>query len=182
MSTRALCCAIRKYGKDAFMVEEIFYPSSADEATRKEVEFIAQHKANNHLFGYNMTVGGDGVMLGRKHSEETRKKISASKTGKPSGRLGEKASNELCYKLSTSHLGIKPTIDALKKRTETRKLRGIRSPMLGKHHSDETRKKMVEAQSHRVWSDEQRAILAIRMREVRKLSPRGNKKVMGAGA
>ena len=164
----------------------------SDIQTREELdecerEFIRFLRAQDPEYGYNICRGGEGftgphnpsfgINQSRIMKEIWERPDFREKMAKRKGRLGSKASEKTRERLRLSHLGIKPTTDALKKRAETRKLKGIRSPMLGRHHSNETRKKMVEAHSHRVWSDEQRESLAIRMREVRKLSPRGNKGV-----
>ena len=65
--------AIRKYGFDAF-VWEIIFQSENGEYTLQQMEphFIQLH--NTFLNGYNQTKGGEGS-LGRKHSEETKSKI-----------------------------------------------------------------------------------------------------------
>lgn len=57
-----LSCAIRKYGVANFLFEEILCVLSDDkeEINYFEKLLIAEHKSNQHEFGYNMTSGGDG--------------------------------------------------------------------------------------------------------------------------
>lgn len=75
--------AIRKYGADAFNIQEI--ASSADRATGNilERQMIIVYQTRSPR-GYNATDGGDGgpTMVGRKHAPETNAKISAALTGR----------------------------------------------------------------------------------------------------
>ena len=80
--------------------------------------------------GYNLTKGGDGLIP----CEETRRKMSEARKGKPAHNKGKPAYNkgipmseETKKKLSDAHKGLKS---------------GEKHPMFGKHHSDETKKKM----------------------------------------
>lgn len=79
--------------------------------------------------------GSENPMFGKKHSEETKKKISEHKKGKPSWTLGKHLSEDTKQKL--------------------------RKANLGKKHSEETRKKMSESAKCRdneiyrhIWTDE----------------------------
>lgn len=127
-STRILCRAIRKYGKDKFVVSLIETVDSYEEAIEKEKFFIKEYRTCAYIkgdWGYNSTSGGEGVpslkvskefrkkvsearksrnawvgsdnpnygkghlmkgenhfLFGKKHSEETKKKISSSRMGK----------------------------------------------------------------------------------------------------
>ena len=69
--------AIRKYGADAFEWQELYSSNDADHTLNViECQLIQEHHSHYSQHGYNMTWGGDTVMTGRKHSEETRKLIS----------------------------------------------------------------------------------------------------------
>lgn len=149
--------AIRKYGWHSFSHEVLFDGLTKEEAEQKEIELIADHKSNNPKYGYNIQNGGN--TLG-KHSEETRKKISASNKGRvitPEQRLkisntlkGRKLPPETRKKISESLQGEKcywygktsPTKgrtaspDELKRRSDAHK---------GKTLSEETKKKISEA-------------------------------------
>jgi group I intron endonuclease len=78
--------AIRKYGVNNFLWEVIY--QSWDKTyclNEMETKFIKEY--NTFLNGYNMTKGGEGTLgkkswLGRKHSDETKIKISESAKGK----------------------------------------------------------------------------------------------------
>lgn len=84
---------------------------------------------------YNIAVVAGSPMKGRKASEETLKKMSDARRGKPTGRKGMKASQETREKLSKS-------------------LKGRPSPTKGMKLSDETKKKIAEASRGRLLSAE----------------------------
>lgn len=52
--------AIRKYGPDSFITEEIDWTKTVEEAKIKEIYWIKYYDTNNPEKGYNMTKGGDG--------------------------------------------------------------------------------------------------------------------------
>jgi group I intron endonuclease len=97
--------AIRKYGTDCWNIELLEQVSTKDIGKQKEIEYIELYQTYNA--GYNATRGGDGNndikmsaesnrarsialkgksknydrMTGKKHTEESRKKISESHLG-----------------------------------------------------------------------------------------------------
>ena len=145
--------------------------------------------------GYNLTEGGDGwsggpceetrrklseirkklyssgvkhPMLGKHHSEETKKKMSVNRSGKCIGEnhpmFGKHHTEEAKMKMSAVHKGKHPTEETKKKMSnahkgkpkekpmseETKKklsdaLKGRTSPNKGKHLSEETKKKISNA-------------------------------------
>lgn len=117
-----LCRAIKKYGIQSFDISVVDVTNDKKVLNEKEKHWIKFYdsKAN----GYNMTYGGDGgnliehkknfacseetkqkirnSLLGRKASEETKKKLK----GRPAWNKGKKATEELRRKLSESHKGL----------------------------------------------------------------------------
>ena len=81
----------------------------------REMDWIEYY--DSYYSGYNLTLGGGGS-VSRICTEETKKKISDAKVGKP---LSEQAKQRM---------------------SESRK--GKPSPMQGKHHSEETKKRLSE--------------------------------------
>lgn len=67
--------AIRKYGKENFIIEEI--EVCENNLGSREMFWISKLKPE-----YNQTLGGDGGILGYSHTEETKKIISQKNTGK----------------------------------------------------------------------------------------------------
>jgi len=73
--------AIRKYGRDNFIVEEIDKANSIEELKQKEIFYINFYNSTNRNIGYNRSLGGDGTS-GVKKSEETRNKIRQKALGR----------------------------------------------------------------------------------------------------
>ena len=87
-----------------------------------EIGFIKMYDSVNK--GYNACDGGSKSVSGFHHSDETRKKMSEMKKGKPSWNKGIPMSEETKKRQSESHIGKKH---------------------FGIHHSEETKKKISEA-------------------------------------
>jgi group I intron endonuclease len=69
---QALYRAMRKYGMDSFLIEQVDVAQTLEELFEKERQYILQlgtYTKTGH--GYNMTLGGDGV-FGFEFSEETK--------------------------------------------------------------------------------------------------------------
>jgi group I intron endonuclease len=169
--------ALQKYGKENFLWEIL-----------EEVECESKKKLNTILNkyeeyyievldamknGYNLTAGGDGT-VGMIVSEETRKKMSITRTGKkinhPKGVI--KHTEEAKKKISLSRLGEKnpmygktpwnkglkgymvpwnigvPMTNEVKEKVSKNrkgKTAGENHPMYGKHHTEEANRKNSEA-------------------------------------
>lgn len=93
-SQGALHCAIRKYGAEAFKVEQIDFAETLVELNKKEARYILQ-LATLASGGYNLTTGGEGFKV----SEETRNKLSELMTE----RTGWRHSEETKKKISQQH-------------------------------------------------------------------------------
>lgn len=74
--------AIRKYGSEDFIIEQI-YEDSDDIFVFNFAEgfFIEYYQSHSTKNGYNMTLGGDG-WLGMKHTNETKKLIGNKNRGR----------------------------------------------------------------------------------------------------
>ena len=81
---RRICMAIKKYGADTFSISEIDTVDSMEEALKLETKYVKKYNTFND--GYNGNEGGYGPlvnpMLGRRHTEESKRKMSISKKGK----------------------------------------------------------------------------------------------------
>lgn len=89
--------AIRKYGRNNFSIEVIDSANTKNELIKKEIFWIK--KLNTYKgFGYNLTIGGEGVS---KMSDLVKAKISKTKTGKKVPKLqGKEVSNSTRVKIS----------------------------------------------------------------------------------
>lgn len=124
--------AIRHYGWRSFNSEILYENLSETTAKQKEKELILQYKSTDRRFGYNMSLGGDGTpgvmktkeqkqfmrermsgernpFYGRKHTEETKKKIITNRlylTGKDHHSYGKHFTDEQKKKMSESHIDV----------------------------------------------------------------------------
>ena len=89
--------AIQKYGWDSFTHAEIISDLSLEDACLVERILIRTFQSNNPAHGYNCTDGGEGISgyhltaeqienrriaaIGRRHTQETKDKLSKLKTG-----------------------------------------------------------------------------------------------------
>lgn len=90
--------ALRKYGWDNFN-KYIIYQTNLDSINNKNIidtlicekeqEFIKKFKTSNSKYGYNLTIGGDGI-CGYIFSEEAKQKMSENKKGEKHHNYGKR--------------------------------------------------------------------------------------------
>ena len=110
--------AILKYGWENFKHEILFTGLTKEEAEQKEIELIKRYKSTDSNYGYNLRKGGCICSF----SEQSIEKMRLS-------HLGYKHSDEQKEKISRALAG-----------------RKISSGMLGRTHSEETKRLMSEKQ------------------------------------
>ena len=174
--------AIQKYGYQNFSIDLIEEVESAERAYELEQYYIKEYntKAPN---GYNLTDGGDGIfgwevteeyrqecservkhlhkekkvgMYGKKHSDETKRKMSEASKGKSKPWLiGRKLSPETIERLRQINLGRVSSEETRKKISENHHdVNGKNNPMYGKKHSPETIEKLKQKAKNRpkrIW-------------------------------
>lgn len=106
--------SIIKYGWDNFENIVLYEKLSKKDACEKEKELIRKYNTRNRNYGYNVAIGGECNMLGYKHSKETRKKISIN-TSK--AQIGRKLSEETKRKIALAHTGMKLSDEAKRKKS-----------------------------------------------------------------
>ena len=163
--------AIQKYGWNNFKWITLYDTILENELNK--IEKLAIAKYNTYNKGYNSTIGGEGwvkgtkqspetiakktgknhPMYGKKHSEETRKKMSESHKGKPSWNKGIPMSKETRAKLSKINIG-KPSPNKGNKYSEKTRLKISNNrknqlpPMKNKKHSEHTKRKISNSKSN----------------------------------
>lgn len=139
-----------KYKEDSFTFE-ILELCSEDELDEVEMKYIELYDACNN--GYNIESGGNSnkylsdstrqkikeAHLGLRHSDETKKKMSKSRTGKNNGMYGRNHSEESKRKMSESKKGKLGHPSSEKQKDAARRAN------IGKTISEETRKKISNA-------------------------------------
>ena len=129
----ALKKAIKKYGKKNFK-KEILQHSITTQADANIYEELLIKKHNTlSPSGYNLKSGSNQHCI---FSVETRKKMSESLKGKPSGREGKHHTEESKLRMSEAQKGKKHSIETRAKLSESGK---------GKHHTEESKLKISEA-------------------------------------
>lgn len=132
--------AIRKYGPENFSVVTVEDNIPDDSAEERERYYIKLYQTfYTSCKGYNMTEGGGGV-VGYKHSEDSKQKISQSLKGHvfPASRnakirsamIGRDYKQEWKDALSKSRMG---------------RFKGDENPFYGKHHNESTKSKISKA-------------------------------------
>ena len=131
-SGTAIKRAVRKYGKDNFIVYPIKFYDSVEECRIAEEELLTRYDISNNQYCYNLKNAAVGWtsddLKGRTLSEEYRKKLSESKKGEKHPLYGK---------------------------------RGKGTPMYGKHHTENTKRKMSQALKGKTHTEEHRNKLAI---------------------
>lgn len=95
--------AIKKYGWNNIRHEVLFTGLEKNEAKELEKELISKYKSFNSLYGYNISLGGEGT-YGYKATEETKKKLSISHKGQIPHNKGVPMSEEQKIKISATRL------------------------------------------------------------------------------
>lgn len=174
--------AIKKYGEDNFFIKLIEEVDTAGRAYELEPFYIKKYNTKVP-YGYNLTDGGDGIfgwevteeyrqecservkqlhkekkvgMYGKKHSDETKKKMSEASKGKSKPWLiGRNISEETREKIRQINLGKILSEETRKKISENHHdVNGENNPMYGKTHSPETIEKLREKAKNRpkrIW-------------------------------
>src|SRR5690606_14277361 len=110
--------AIRKYGKESFLIEQVDTARTQEELDKKEIYWIKTLKTHVSQNGYNLEWGGNGR---GKVSEETKQKISKAHKGRTltedwkkkisKSRQGQKVTEVTKKKISDTLLGHKVKLE-----------------------------------------------------------------------
>lgn len=121
-SPRLLYKAIRKYGPENFEIKALVIVGTSEEMDRYEIDLIKAWNTTDPEKGYNLALGGR-TSLGTKFSAETRARFSELRKGKPGNKLGKKASEETRRKISAAGLGRRHTEATRIQMSESQRLR-----------------------------------------------------------
>lgn len=152
-----------KYNSNEYWDYEILEYCDEQQLNDREIYYISFYKTNIKEFGYNLTEGGS---LGYTFTEDVKQKLSERMKGKNNpmfgkclseehkkkiskGNKGKSISEETKRKMSEFHKGLTMSKDIKLKISNTLKGRytGENHPFFGKHHSEDTRKKISEKNS-----------------------------------
>ncbi len=155
-----LGAAIRKYGPEGFVVEEICLALSREALSELEKMCIAQYHSCERKFGYNLTRGGDGAALGelnpmwgKTHTEEVKAQLRTL-------RLGSTQTADTKRKISEASRGER---NGFYGRTHSKKTLAVlaeKCPHYGRVVSASTREKLSRAHTGKVFSAEHKLNLS----------------------
>ena len=157
-SGKMISYAIKKHGIENFTKDILGVVDSDEEAYAVEAILVNHDIVDDPNF-YNISLGGCGYQSGHRPTEETKRKSSESKKGKPSGRKGCVLSDEQKKKMSGLRKGIL--------RTEEEK-RKISEKMKGTRPSDLALQKAIEANTGKKRTPEQKQRMSDAQRKMSK--------------
>lgn len=102
-TTRPLMRAIAKHGPESFTIEQLEECSDRTTLLQRERQLIVELDTFKPK-GYNATMGGEGI-AGHRHSEETRRKMSEARRGKPIGAFSEEHRRNISLALTGKKRG-----------------------------------------------------------------------------
>lgn len=155
-----------KYGEENFIFE-IIEECENNEKILEETEqkWLDETKCYERDIGYNISeradrpnpmIGENHYLYGKKHSEETKQKISQKMTGKMMGdknpNYGKKYSEETKEKISEQMTGKKHSKETKQRMSINNS--GENHRMFGKTHTEATKKKMSEKKTGKKLSEE----------------------------
>ena len=137
-SGTAITRAVKKYGKENFQVEVLYFYDTVEECRADEERILTEYNVRDCPHSYNIKNGAIGwtsedmtgekhPFYGKHHTEEARKKLSQAKKGENNPQYGK---------------------------------RGKDAPMYGKHHTEETKQKIARANKGLKRSEEIRLKLS----------------------
>lgn len=131
--------AIQKYGWNNFTHEIVADNLTECDALKMEIELIEHYKTTNPNYGYNISVGGNGIRGGSMQPidrEKLGRLISIRMKGKPSPRKGKTITLQHRQRISQALVGHKHS-------EETKRKIGAKS--MGRHRTPEDKLKISEA-------------------------------------
>lgn len=136
--------AIKDFGLENFQKEILFSYEEKKDAYDKEKELLVNLLNDNLCL--NLSEGGVGGsnFAGKKHSEETKKKISLALKGKLKGPMSQSMKENLSIKNKGKKLSeeTKEKIRQSKMFLSEEAKKNISQARIGKKHSEETKKKL----------------------------------------
>lgn len=144
--------AIRKYGCENFSSEIIDVCENETELNEKEIYWIQSYDTYNN--GYNMTEGG-GIPWNRdKIGLQVPWNKGIKMTDEQKKNMGHPIDDDTKEKISKSKTGNK--LSEEHKQSISESCSGEKNGMYGKTHSEETKKLMSEKATGRKWTQEQK--------------------------
>lgn len=141
--------AIRKYGDKMKCVELL-------KANSEFCLLFEEMMRPEEKIGYNLAKGGGyAPMLGQRHSEDSKNKMSLAHSGEKSHMWGKKHSEEAKIKISIANTG--RVVSEENKRLASERMSAEKNPFFGKTHSEEVVQKLSKINTGKTLSNETKA-------------------------
>ena len=171
----AITRAVKKYGKENFQVEVLYYYSTVEECRADEERILTEYNVRDCPHSYNIKNaavgwtsedmkgennpnygkrGKDTSMYGKHHTEEARRKISQAMTGEKHPLYGKHHTEEVRKKIAQAMTG-ENNPNYGKNFSEEQKQK-MSQAHKGKKHTEEARKKISQANKGKTLSEETR--------------------------
>jgi group I intron endonuclease len=172
--------AIQCHGLDSFSFSVLYW--CKDKADANEVEELLIDLGDTRTNGYNIAPGGygtgagqDNPFFGKRHTEETKARLSDSKRGKPMAatareKIADANRNRTMSEATKEKLRVRPKSELCSERTAAANKARVWSEEskaklvaynTGRKMSEEAKAKIAAANKTRVWTSESRAKLAL---------------------
>lgn len=144
--------SIKKYGFEKFRWEIIESHNAINKKelskilSEREISWINKDKTHLREYGYNMTLGGDGV-LGYRYSEDRKKEYKIKFKGDKNPMYAHFHSDESIQKNRDSNIGRKDTPETIEKK---------RISHIGKKHKESSKEKIGNAHRGKKYSKKTR--------------------------
>jgi len=89
-SGKLILAALRKYGRQAFKVEVLYWAETSERLDEAEIAFIAAFDSTNLDVGYNLSLGGGIEYRGRKLSKPGLERVKELRKGRVGWNKGKK--------------------------------------------------------------------------------------------
>lgn len=122
-----LARALRKYNQPELWTKKILYECNKEQSNLLEKFFIDFYQSYDNKFGYNMTLGGDGI------DSETASKLKTRWYETENGKLKKKELSKI-FKENNPGKGV----------------------WMGRKHTNETKKKIADSHRGKTWDEERK--------------------------
>ena len=160
-----LSCAIRKYGPDAFRVEQIATAESEAELNGLERKYIQEYQSHLSRIGYNHTLGGDGFSIG--NTIRVGKKLSAKHKARISATNKYPRTPEMRAHMRAAQQNRKPITEATRLKMSAAGKGRLHGPM-----PDAQKEKLRQVNLNRTWKYSAEALEAMSRAQRGKVIPR----------
>lgn len=156
-TTTHIARAIKKHGKENFIIEQIDSASTIEELNEKEIYWINKYNSMDQSVGYNLRSGGENFIV----SDVTRTRISKANLGKKKGPLSDEHKSKIsAFFKGRKNPGYKKRSGYKRKSPTPEQIEKMRERYTGRIHSEETKKKMSEVKKGKVRSEEHKKNLS----------------------